>query len=333
VNSKRFVLLASLLFLLGGCENEIDINAPYKEVPFVVGLLDASEDEQFIRIQKAYQNSVSQTTEQGAQYPDSLYFDTLVVTVRNIRNGGEPIHEFRKTYEVPKESGFFTTGGHHVYKSINFKPDIFGEYELTIFNPKSGQTYQARTEIVEPTTMKTGAFYGLAPYSLIGRPIITIEKRGTRSAIQDSYLRFYYQEFPLSNQSQIDTLYIDYYLERGVTVDFAFSQIRPFLVPRSFYDFLLVNIPNKSNVGRRYIGLERRTATGSQFLKDVIELNKDNGGFIDKKRDYSNLSNGAQGIFSSRAKSSNMIELVRPGSFDSIPIFLNQYKVPQFIYP
>lgn len=321
-----------MLFLLGGCENEIDINAPYKEVPFVIGLLDASQNVQYIRIQKAYQNSVSQTTQEGAQYPDSLYFDTLVVTVRNLRDTLEGIHNFIKSFEISKEDGFFTTVGHHVYKS-NFTPKVSGEYELTIFNPKSGQTYQSRTEIVEPSTMKTGAFYGLAPYSLLPSPIIVIEKRGAGTAIQDSYLRFYYQEFKLSDPSKIDTLFIDYYLERGATVDFSFTPRRPFLVPRAFYDFLFNNIPKNMGVGRRYIALERRIATGSLFLKDVIELNKDNGGFIDKKRDYSNLTNGAQGIFSSRSQTSNIIELFRPGTFDSIPFFLNQYPIPQFIYP
>ncbi len=318
-----------MLFLLGGCENEIDINAPYKEVPFVIGLLDASQNVQYIRIQKAYQNSVSQTTQEGAQYPDSLYFDTLVVTVRNLSKN--LLHDFKRTY-VQKDAGFFTTNNHHVYE-CSFTPLVNDKYELSVFNPKSGITYKSvPIDIVEPMQLRSNTFQQLKPYVVTAFPVIYLDKIGANAAIHDAFLRTYYTEFSNSNPAKIDTFYIDYYLEREARVDFQFTSRRQIpIMPASYYNFLAARVSNNKDVSRRLLKIVRHSVAGSQFLSDVLELNKDNGGFIDKKRDYSNLTNGAQGIFSSRAQDTALLR-TSATAFDSTPIFFRDW-VPQFIYP
>ena len=73
-----------LLTSLFACKNDIDINAPYKDVAIVYGFLDQNQGTQYIRIEKLYQNSSTQTTAEGAQYPDSLYFDSLYVKITNL---------------------------------------------------------------------------------------------------------------------------------------------------------------------------------------------------------------------------------------------------------
>ena len=45
-------LLTSLLFT--SCESDFDINADWEEVTVVFGLLDQSQEKQFIRINKAF---------------------------------------------------------------------------------------------------------------------------------------------------------------------------------------------------------------------------------------------------------------------------------------
>ena len=71
---RIFSFLAALI-VLSACKNEIDINAPYKDIPVVYGFLDQNQATQYIRIQKLYQNAANQTTDQGAKIADSLYFD------------------------------------------------------------------------------------------------------------------------------------------------------------------------------------------------------------------------------------------------------------------
>lgn len=341
VKMRNLLFIAFILLLIGSCENEIDINAPYKEVPYVYGLLEAQTDVQYIRIEKAYQNSVNQTVQQGAQYADSLYFDTLIVTVRNLNNANEPVHYFYKTYEFAKDKGFFTSAKHHVYKSTNFKPDPYGRYELKIFNPKSGQTYISTTGIVEPMTVDTTRFIFMKPYLSVSYPVMKISTIGNGTAIHDAFLRFYYTERNIASGTT-DTTFIDFYLEKNVTVDYQFYKGRQiFISPLAFYSFLKTNIRNKPGVERRFLKMERHSVGGSAFLKDVIELSQDNGGFIDKKRDYSNLTNGAQGIFSSRAQSVRTVNVsTAPNNLqaDSFPIYLKEFplgvpNVPQFVYP
>lgn len=46
-----FATYISLLLLsISSCDNKIEINAGYKEIPIVYGLIDISEDQHYIRI-------------------------------------------------------------------------------------------------------------------------------------------------------------------------------------------------------------------------------------------------------------------------------------------
>jgi hypothetical protein len=102
---RLFYLCTTLLafVLLAGCENDIEINAPWRETPVVYGFLDPNTGTQYLRIQKTYQNSTSITTEEGAKINDSLYFDSIVVKVKSSNQN----ITFTKTTEIPKEAGCF----------------------------------------------------------------------------------------------------------------------------------------------------------------------------------------------------------------------------------
>lgn len=335
-NYIRTVKLKNLLYAFVvalsfyGCENEIDINAPYKEIPFVYALLDPSEPVQYIRIQKLYQNSVNQTTQEGAQYPDSLYYDSLQVTVKSLSTGIDYV--FTKTNEFAKNTGFFTSQGHIIYKS-NLQVSPFENYELTIFHPSSGNIYKAVTSIVEPMTIRsTGFIFDHTKPTFLLQYII--DKFGQRAAIHDSYFRFRYTESLSSGSGPIDTITLDYVIKKEETVDAAFQRTsnKSSITCLAYKNFLLASIPDKPGYIRKYIDLQRVSISGSSFLKDVIELSKDNGGFIDKKRDYSNISGGAQGIFSSRAKSFNTVTFSDQTTTDMSRKNLLS-GLPQFVYP
>ena len=51
-NLPIFLLVFSMVFM--ACETDFDVNANWKEVTVVYGLLDQSEQEQYIKINKAY---------------------------------------------------------------------------------------------------------------------------------------------------------------------------------------------------------------------------------------------------------------------------------------
>lgn len=327
MNFKTILFTFLITLVFAGCENEIDINAPYKEIPYVYGLLDPNDPVQYIRIEKIYQNSVDQTTQQGAQYPDSLYYDSLQVTVKSLTFGID--YHFTKTNEFNKDPGFFTNQGHVIYKSA-FKASPYENYELTIHNPLSGNTYKAVTAIVEPMTVDEGAF-SIRPHFNYSFMIYRILKLGERAVYHDSYFFFRYQEYPASDPTDIDTVVVEYTIKKEEEVGSNLT-IAKLVASSDFVNHLKFRIANKPGYIRKFIDVQKVSISGSAFLKDVIDLSKDNGGFIDKKRDYSNISGGAQGIFSSRATVTKKVKFNDENTTDSSRIYLLK-DLPQFVYP
>ena len=70
---KIFILLSIFVFLFISCETDFDVNAEWKETTVVYGLLDASADTQYIKINKAYLGEGDAMM--MAQYSDSINFN------------------------------------------------------------------------------------------------------------------------------------------------------------------------------------------------------------------------------------------------------------------
>ena len=49
-----FWILTLIVGLFSSCETDFELNAPYKTIPVVYGLLDQSLDTQFVKINKSY---------------------------------------------------------------------------------------------------------------------------------------------------------------------------------------------------------------------------------------------------------------------------------------
>ena len=73
-----YLLLAIIIFF--GCETDFDVNADWKETTVVYGLLDASLDTQYIRINKGYLGNMSALD--MAQNSDSLNFNPEYLEVK-----------------------------------------------------------------------------------------------------------------------------------------------------------------------------------------------------------------------------------------------------------
>ena len=54
---KKMYLLLIVIIIIG-CDTDFDVNADWKETTVVYGLLDASLDTQYIRINKGYLGSI-----------------------------------------------------------------------------------------------------------------------------------------------------------------------------------------------------------------------------------------------------------------------------------
>lgn len=326
MNVSKITLILLATCCLGACKNDIEINAPWQEIPIVYGFLDVNNDTQYIRLQKAYQNSVDLTTAEGAQISDSLYFKNATVQVNGVT--------FTKITSIPKNSGLFASDVNFVYQA--YMPINAGmQYTLDVKSNETGKTYTALTTIVGQADIMS-----ISPnYKIYVRPHQDFNriqfqfKPGAKAALYDVAIRFWYKEYATGNPSGFELKFIDYFLERNWTVN---SQSGKSYVPRSreFINYLKNAIPQKTGITREFHQIDYIATGGSKEMKDIIDLSKPSAVIVQRKTDYSNI-NGGLGIFSSRSETVKAnIPLQNDNDdngVDSSKIYLVK-DLPNFIY-
>ncbi|MES2780214.1 MAG: hypothetical protein V4651_09995 [Bacteroidota bacterium] len=318
---KTCVLLLSIC-CLGACKNDIEINAPWQEIPVVYGLLDVNQTTQYIRVQKAYQNAINLTTAEGAQIGDSLFFKDITVKVRN--SYSESI--LTKVDTFSKESGFFASDANFLYRA-NMSLDPAQTYTLEITSNETGKKYTAQTQLVGKSNISIAANYKfyIRPYLDFNRINFPFQP-ASNGSVFDILIRFKYKEYPTGNPSAFVEKNIDYLLEKNITsVPASGKTYNPYT--RDWIFYIKSNLVANGAVRRELIQVDYVVIAGSKELKDIIDLSKPSAVIVQRKKDYSNI-NGGLGIFSSRSETvrSNV-----PFQDDSSKIYLIK-DLPNFIY-
>ena len=99
------MLVAGIAFT--SCEDELKVNADWKDVSIIYGVLDKTKNTNYVRIHRGYLGDEGITG--GNQNPDSLYYPELSVTIDVLFEG----QSFRtitlqKDESIDLDSGYFT---------------------------------------------------------------------------------------------------------------------------------------------------------------------------------------------------------------------------------
>ncbi len=326
-----FATYISLLLLsISSCDNKIEINAGYKEIPIVYGLIDISEDQHYIRIEKAFQNSDNTSSSQITQIPDSLYFDTLVVKMFDANNPSNYILLDRYDGKMfPKDSGTFSSLRNTLYTTTKTLPTTTGTLGLEIYNPKSGKKYTASTPVIYGGEFKDFGSPFVAMNESKAKVIQYVFSKGNNAFMYDLFVRLYYKEMNASDTSITSDKTIDFFFEKGyLTSGFDSYSNNSYkkIAWVDFLRFLKVGLKEDASKIRRVSNLSFSAYGGSSELAELLELSKPVIGFVQKNSEYSNISNGALGIFTSRNYVYKEKALV-----DSSFYYIAKYA-PNFIY-
>jgi hypothetical protein len=284
-------LFTALVIVLSiqACKNDIEINAPWKETPVIYGFMDLGSTTQYIRITKTFQNSANLTPEQAAQLSDSLYFDTLVVSLYDVTVPALPPVSFIRTNTVPKDQGYFANDKNYLY-TANFRPRADRIYKLVIYNPKSTNKYEATTAIVD-----TAAIMKKSPYYLLSIDYSTPVKLVTynwavagNSAIYDGAIQYVYTEDGVTKS-------IEQIIAPGVSSGDGNN-----FNPRVLNDFLKAYFKDKPSAARVMTQIYYVVYAGSSDLAYAVSLNRPISGLLQVKPEFTNVSGGL-GLFTSRS--------------------------------
>lgn len=298
--------LLSITAILPACKNDIEINAPWKETPVIYGFIDPNQTAQYIRITKTFQNALNLTPQQAAQLSDSLYFDTLQVTLTDMStNAVFPLHRIDTT----KDAGYFASDKNYLY-TCNMSPVVDHAYRLDIFSPKSGKTYSATSNVVGPALIMPNA----ATYTLNIKPYrddnfyLYRWDPAKNGVIYDAIIRYEYSEYPVGQpQNKVDK-YADQYVAFNDETVFTF--VRPTIEMNVFLKNALPYVPGVERAIRQ---VDYVVISGSPDLKTAIDISKPSTSLLQVKPEYTNIPGGL-GVFTSRSTSIKVIPFANDSS-------------------
>ena len=294
-------LLFLILPLLFSCETDFNVNANWKDVTIVYGLIDPNNEDQLIKINKAYLGQGDAI--QMASISDSTNYDpsNLIVKIHRVREQVFNTYDTLSTVVLTdtvldKDDGLFSTDDNIIYTFK--KPSSFYNtnsiYVLEILNLSSGQKVTSETEIIN-----SFSFESLNP---------SFEWGLYNGELADS-LRFRTKNIEWQNSKngviyQLDILIN--YLESGIVNSLSWSQ--PIVEYSSgnmslkikgdqFFQFLENNLDN--NTTKQFLNLDLVMTIGAQDLKTYIDVNQPFSGIVQERPVFSNIHNGV-GLFSSR---------------------------------
>ncbi|MBX2986026.1 MAG: hypothetical protein LC109_05590 [Bacteroidia bacterium] len=325
------IIILFVTFSQQSCNNEIDVFTEYKEQAVVYGLLDLSQQTQYLKIGRTFLNP-NASAHQVAQIKDSLYFEDATVKLVEEQTGREII--FHPTDSIPKDSGFFQNSSNIIYASHD---SIFPKYSyrLWIKDNKTGYSATGRTVIVERPVINypvsnANPFWSVSPKLNINLRFVN----GLHAKSQDAFFEFWVAEFPESDTTQTTI--------KKITWRFASNIVNesgaPYLpancitvVPGvGFFDFFLGNMDNgvfntDPAIQRRIVRTDFILISASQDLSDYVAASTPSIGIVQKQTDYSNIENGL-GLFTSRNTSRVSKITIDPASIE----FFNSPTYPKY---
>jgi len=291
------ILLVLFLTAFCACDNELEVNADYKETIVVYGLLDYTQPEQFIKINKAYL-SKDNSAYIDAQESDSLYLDS--VEAKLIDNFGK---EFllTKTKVANKKDGVFTNDVNTFY-TTTAKLSPANAYHIEVKNPITNNLVSSYTKLVgRPRILSpissNQIIWLINPNANLKFQFLT----GINGVLYDLKVKFTYEEMQASDTNLRDTFTKDWFILKNRILVNADGNV-PVIVNVDaglFYDFIDSKIEANTNVKRRALSGAIVVYGGGEEINTYISVSRPSIGIVQKTTDYSNINNG-RGIFSSR---------------------------------
>ncbi len=336
--NRLYIKLSGLFFALAfmfSCTTDFDTTADYKDITIVYGLLDQTQADQYLKINKAFLSEKDVLT--YANNPDSNNYPyTLDVKLEERDDNGTLVktHGFETTTIYDKEPGQFYYPEQLVYKWIRpTNPtgyDIFywgqtpvdtietwlhteNTYKLVIQNPVTGKTLTAETPLVDNFTIKKPT-----PFSSTIRFIpnqnnsrLFTWKNADNAGKYEFELIFHYYEVTTS----LDTseTYINI-MSKTVNPQQGDNETSVAFADDAFFSSCNTLIPYEdteveANIKNRLSSfIEIKVSAAEEDFAIYLEVNEPSTSIVQDKPQFSNikdengnLSEDDLGIFSSRA--------------------------------
>ena len=298
---KKITSLFLLVFtLFSSCETEFNVNADWKEVIVVYGLLDQSQDKQYIRINKAFLGDEDAFI--MASVADSINYNpnNLEVKIEKVSASGNVLDtKILSDTIMFKEDGLFSTDDNiiYVFETDNFLNDE-KEYKLIIINLVSGNIIHSQTKLIHDLTLMSSfnnPAYKMGFYSHTDTfANTTIEwTHSKNAAIYQMTLFVNYTEY--GTDTTVKTIQKVYPI---IEYD-GNPNLSQQITGEEFFNLLAYNISSSTTVNRRVNNLDLLFSVGTSDLNTYIHLNEPPTGIVQERDLFTNIDGGI-GLFTAR---------------------------------
>ena len=327
----RLVFGIALTASFFSCENEVEINADFQEKTYVLGLLSAQSDTNFVKITKTFLDDNTSAI-QLARDPNNLYYDTLDVTLNELNNNNAVINQFSLQKLIrPKDAGLFTTERNEVYfTDVPLKQGV--KYELSIDKLDGSSTTTSEATITSGVTIERP------------RNVNSLALADVRLNISNYRFEFLTSE----NVGDFTASMVFNYLELRNTDSIPLSitiPIASFLNPmlsvqketfifegQKFFDAIAAAIPASVNAPPRIL-VDNNIDVIVEAADSDYTLYRDVNGPIDGlaqvRPEFTNISNGI-GLFASRSKTVATVSMNEFTKKKIIELYSNRNNLSQF---
>jgi len=315
---KIYLILSVFAIVFVACETDFDVNAEWKETTVVFGLLDASKDIQFIKINKAFLGDADAYN--MASISDSFNYNSedIIVTLHKLNSNGDTIlfGEWPKTLRDtiidkailidngdPIDPVFATDNNIIYYLETNGGLDDSKIYSLTVENIKSGNIVSSSTSLI--THFEFNDFDGLTG-SISNPDPVSFAFYNLNNGVNVGFKQFYWDDY--NDQKAFNyqfCLKFNYNEDGGDTLSILWE--KPLLdkdvkeialTGTEFFNFLENNLKNNGSE-RKFLSIEIEMTVGSQDLDTYRLINEEITGIVQQRPLFTNINNGI-GLFSSR---------------------------------
>lgn len=319
-----FLSFSLLLGLFASCNSKVDLYADYKDIPVVYGLLDATQDTNFIRINRAFSgsddnpvnaNEVSLIAD-SCNYPGKLraylleyknvYGNVYTPSGRDtIKLDTITLHDKQEgLFYAPDQKVYFTTG---VFKQNTDAT----RYKYKLFVLIDNDTISSETEMVGGESFRiltNSAAFTSTPNERSQKIKFS---RAENAVVYDVKMTFHYSEqkgnAPEVNKQvnwKFGSKSVDELSSEDGNYYVTFSE-------NSLFTLLESAIGNDTIGVVRHINpkpMEISIVAGGEELYNYIQVNALSGSFSQTIPDYTNVK-GGYGVFSSRVNIDKFVSI------------------------
>ena len=306
---KIYLILNVFAVIFISCDTDFDVNANWEETTVVFGLLDASNDIQFVKINKAFLGEAD--AELMASFSDSVNYNPTELEVVLYKMNFNDTIDFRvlKDTVIEKEDGLFSTENNIVYYfnspiSDDFLKSEF-KYELVIANKVTGNVVSGYTDLIssfsfsDPSSNNSSAIYKFNFYN----PFLLDSAKYQTKLVKWN---------PSKNGKiyQVDIIF-EYIEDDDTENPIKLTWNQPLITnsngnemytelsAQRFFAFLRNNITEDSLKIRSFENLTLKMSVGTTDFETYLNVNKPFTGIVQERPQFSNINNGI-GLFSSR---------------------------------